>query len=190
MYWNLKQVIKYNHNQIDKLQHEMYWNKQNYYQQTLTSVINYNMRCIETDIEKLLNRCELMINYNMRCIETHPTCTVRIEATDKLQHEMYWNCRQANINCVIHKINYNMRCIETTCNKKQVGVFEDKLQHEMYWNRGNRIQCGDFNFDKLQHEMYWNLTVQDVELWLHPDKLQHEMYWNEHYLLLYGLESW
>ena len=32
--------------------------------------INYNMRCIETVLCKVLSRLTELINYNMRCIET------------------------------------------------------------------------------------------------------------------------
>ena len=32
--------------------------------------INYNMRCIETDVAKAISSSKRKINYNMRCIET------------------------------------------------------------------------------------------------------------------------
>ena len=53
------------------------------------SVINYNMRCIETHPTKIIPRILSLINYNMRCIETLVALIVIVVAVDKLQHEMY-----------------------------------------------------------------------------------------------------
>ena len=70
MYWNFIRN-KINRDFIyDKLQHEMYWN----------------------DISALYTVCESLINYNMRCIETNVIPYYRQNYYDKLQHEMYWNC--------------------------------------------------------------------------------------------------
>ena len=52
-------------------------------------MINYNMRCIETNIAQRDNRSMSKINYNMRCIETGRKNITVINAEDKLQHEMY-----------------------------------------------------------------------------------------------------
>ena len=54
----------------DKLQHEMYWNLINFFQETTVQSINYNMRCIETSYPEVPEKKIDMINYNMRCIET------------------------------------------------------------------------------------------------------------------------
>ena len=41
---------------------------------------------------------EILINYNMRCIETFVWDNLPIEIEDKLQHEMYWNSSNADLN--------------------------------------------------------------------------------------------
>ena len=60
-------------------------------------MINSNMRCIETLLEKKKPKQAHMINSNMRCIET-------TETNQNIQYN--------------HQINSNMRCIETK-QKKQ-----------------------------------------------------------------------
>ena len=72
--------------------------------------INYNMRCIETNLQPYLQRFPVLINYNMRCIETTFSETTSI----------------------LYPINYNMRCIETRIGTQPCAVLPDKLQHEMY----------------------------------------------------------
>ena len=48
------------------------------------------MRCIETKKMKTALEREVLINYNMRCIETNEYTENSPEALrDKLQHEMY-----------------------------------------------------------------------------------------------------
>ena len=69
MYWNANKSQKFLNLRIDKLQHEMYWNDCIDLSAMPTSVINYNMRCIE--------------------INNHFLFTLYLD--DKLQHEMYWN---------------------------------------------------------------------------------------------------
>ena len=54
-----------------------------------------------------------VINYNMRCIETIYQIVKGVYDYDKLQHEMYWNVAQFGANNKVILINYNMRCIET-----------------------------------------------------------------------------
>ena len=54
--------------------------------------INYNMRCIETELHPEWLKFKSAINYNMRCIETK--VLTRHLTSDA-------------------EINYNMRCIET-----------------------------------------------------------------------------
>ena len=56
------------------------------------SVINRNMRCIETELSESVIELESGINRNMRCIETTETKTNILGETS---------------------INRNMRCIET-----------------------------------------------------------------------------
>ena len=51
--------------------------------------INYNMRCIETNLYIHQKRVNIVINYNMRCIETLMLMTTHLFYFDKLQHEMY-----------------------------------------------------------------------------------------------------
>ena len=53
------------------------------------SMINYNMRCIETVLVIRVKSPEQKINYNMRCIETVALWAVKVLLGDKLQHEMY-----------------------------------------------------------------------------------------------------
>ena len=55
---------------VDKLQHEMYWNTDLHTAATLSHLINYNMRCIETRFPDSDLFLPDLINYNMRCIET------------------------------------------------------------------------------------------------------------------------
>ena len=118
MYWNI--IARRNATNIlnDKLQHEMYWNVWWRNNTHRSSLINYNMRCIETpvsaggavpaDRDKLQHEM-----YWNRCFKT----TYWIQKTDKLQHEMYWNS-SISITCRIScGINYNMRCIETRCRR-------------------------------------------------------------------------
>ena len=113
MYWNtLWKNTKKTHG-LDKLQHEMYWNKNFNKVKADWTEINYNMRCIETKILKSINCYSLSINYNMRCIETSQILTDIGLFQDKLQHEMYWNGKGL-FSCIF--------CVA------------DKLQHEMYWN--------------------------------------------------------
>ena len=47
------------------------------------------MRCIETRIEGEHNALMKLINYNMRCIETEILLKYSKCLNDKLQHEMY-----------------------------------------------------------------------------------------------------
>ena len=91
MYWNFSIDFINIFFDFDKLQHEMYWNIPHQFKKSLNSLINYNMRCIETETNTLSENPFI----------------------DKLQHEMYWNVFK---NCFIKDsdlINYNMRCIET-----------------------------------------------------------------------------
>ena len=55
----------------DKLQHEMYWNLFESFEIKLAVQINYNMRCIETQLDIRTDGKLSEINYNMRCIETY-----------------------------------------------------------------------------------------------------------------------
>ena len=69
MYWNISRCYISIKRIGDKLQHEMYWNLAGAITAGAVSVINYNMRCIETRIQI-------------------PGVSRQV---DKLQHEMYWN---------------------------------------------------------------------------------------------------
>ena len=112
MYWNFVEALLDVEQEDDKLQHEMYWNSSLCCHNTLKSLINYNMRCIEISILAEYSRRFLVINYNMRCIEI---CTYPIQFfhfQDKLQHEMYWNHHTSLNGSDFFTINYNMRCIE------------------------------------------------------------------------------
>ena len=70
----------------------MYWNTIKIPEPETNAVINYNMRCIETSDKTDEDYCT---------------------ASDKLQHEMYWNHEPIDIPGYMQT---------------------DKLQHEMYWN--------------------------------------------------------
>ena len=122
------------------------------------------MRCIETNHIHLQKYYLFPINYNMRCIETWLERQERQADLDKLQHEMYWNFTKYNPSSPTALINYNMRCIETSSNFSGCCfLYSDKLQHEMYWNGAAPIGAALSDADKLQHEMYWNTDPK-----LHP----------------------
>ena len=70
MYWNATSETLKGKIIPDKLQHEMYWNYIVISGSYPAIKINYNMRCIETGINKRGFIYADTINYNMRCIET------------------------------------------------------------------------------------------------------------------------
>ena len=158
------------------------------------------MRCIETRFRWGSSYRPPEINYNMRCIETKISAIFCNENNDKLQHEMYWNWANWNMNRYpeLDKLQHEMywnRQQDSTSSRRV-----DKLQHEMYWNFVPKLLTShqhEINYnmrcietyyptfpirhpltDKLQHEMYWNKFGISSVISCMVDKLQHEMYWN------------
>ena len=129
---------------FDKLQHEMYWNKE-------------KGLCYNNTVE---------INYNMRCIEIWEKVTLSHDfSQDKLQHEMYWNfvSHSKRLFSYVDKLQHEMYW-NITASSKSCAIASDKLQHEMYWNRKKKTdfrRIGGINYNMRCIEIAHDRRLSD-----------------------------
>ena len=91
MYWNDVVLSEISALYTDKLQHEMYWNEDPPPLLLLVGKDKLQHEMYWNTVWPRNNSIASLINYNMRCIETQCVVFSLNPIIDKLQHEMYWN---------------------------------------------------------------------------------------------------